>query len=258
LCTTFPWLGRKLVFAIFQIPKKKKSNASRIEFIAKTNTIYYEQNGKKRALFHWPGTGKKVLLLHGWGSDSGRWKLFAPLLLEQGYDVYAVDAPGHGKSSGIFFNPKAYAESIKPIVEKYKINYLIGHSAGAYTTIYYCSTFVHKLEKIVALAPTYDLNDVINGMKKMLSLNENSIQLLKLEFQHVYGAPIERYRADELAKNIKTEALLIHDEDDKILPITGSDALAASWKNVKYIRTQKLGHGLNNSKIYHSILEFIK
>ncbi len=251
-------MGKKIVFAVFKIPKKKKSNPSRQLFIQNSEASSFNHKGLRIAYFRWRGSGEKILLLHGWGSDSGRWKIFVPLLQEAGYDIHAIDAPAHGKSGGKFFTPKEYAEAISSYIDNNKIVILIGHSAGAYTTIYYSSNFTHQLNKLVALAPTFDLNDVIIGMKEMLKLNDQSISLLKEEFQNVYGAPIENFRADVLAKNISTDALLIHDEDDDILPVNGSKILASTWDTVEYIQTSKLGHGLNNKKLYMRIINFLK
>jgi pimeloyl-ACP methyl ester carboxylesterase len=46
-----------------------------------------------------PGSGPKVLCLHGLGARADRWKTTLPALAAQGYDAYAIDLPGHGFAS---------------------------------------------------------------------------------------------------------------------------------------------------------------
>ncbi|MGL4242085.1 MAG: alpha/beta hydrolase, partial [Beijerinckiaceae bacterium] len=41
-----------------------------------------------------------VLLVHGWTGRAAFMQAFAPPLLKEGYDVIALDLPGHGLSSG--------------------------------------------------------------------------------------------------------------------------------------------------------------
>ena len=46
------------------------------------------------------GTGKPIVLVHGWAMHSGIWRDFA-LQLAQNYQVTCIDMPGHGRSGKI-------------------------------------------------------------------------------------------------------------------------------------------------------------
>ncbi|MEO0403239.1 MAG: alpha/beta fold hydrolase [Bacteroidota bacterium] len=48
--------------------------------------------------YHWPGEGKKVLLVHGWEGQTGNFAELIPRLQAVNYDVHAFDAPGHGNT----------------------------------------------------------------------------------------------------------------------------------------------------------------
>ena len=41
-----------------------------------------------------------MLLMHGWGSRAGRFRLFVPQLQQRGFRVVAFDGPGHGRTGG--------------------------------------------------------------------------------------------------------------------------------------------------------------
>ncbi|MBW7970224.1 alpha/beta hydrolase [Bradyrhizobium sp. BR 10289] len=82
------------------------------------------------------GTGRNVMLLHGWTAESNDWCWQLPLL-ESRYRTVAVDLRGHGRSeiaaSG-GYNPADYVADIERLI---KDNFggerfvLIGHSMGA-------------------------------------------------------------------------------------------------------------------------------
>ncbi len=46
-----------------------------------------------------PVTGRPVLCLHGWGVHSYLWRSTMPALASDGCRVFAIDLPGHGRSS---------------------------------------------------------------------------------------------------------------------------------------------------------------
>ncbi|UUZ64794.1 alpha/beta hydrolase [Polaromonas sp. P1-6] len=83
------------------------------------------------------GTGKNVMLLHGWTCDSHDWSWQLPVLEEGKYRVVAVDLRGHGRSevmpSGAYA-PADYVADIESLIStKYPGQKFIvmGHSMGA-------------------------------------------------------------------------------------------------------------------------------
>ena len=82
------------------------------------------------------GTGKNVLLLHGWTCDSHDWSWQLPAL-ESKYRVVAVDLRGHGRSevmpSGAYMPADYVADIEQLLTSKYPGQKFIvmGHSMGA-------------------------------------------------------------------------------------------------------------------------------
>ena len=66
-------------------------------------------NGHEIQRYHWKGSGKKVLLLHGWESNTHRWRNLIRSLKTQDFDIHAIDAPAHGYSSGTYHYLTNYA-----------------------------------------------------------------------------------------------------------------------------------------------------
>lgn len=85
---------------------------------------------------HWPaqsGPLGSIALLHGVMSSAGSWWKVAPALAERGWDVTAVDLPGHGDGP----RPSSPPDPVGALVEgtlgalPEHVDILVGHSLGA-------------------------------------------------------------------------------------------------------------------------------
>jgi pimeloyl-ACP methyl ester carboxylesterase len=258
LSTLAPRLIGELIFHFFSKPLQKLGfTPLRKKFLNRSNKNITKIEDHQIAHYHWPNSGPAVLLLHGWESNSGRWKSLVDELLAEKYSVYAFDAPAHGFSSGKRATPILYAKIADYFVKKYDIKHLIGHSFGGYTVIYYGYDFKHSLESITALAPTNSIRDVVNGMKKALRLTPQTITAFDGVFKKHYGDSPDAFDAAEFAKSIQTRGFIVHDEYDLVLPVSGSQKISNAWKNSLFMKTEGLGHRLVSKKLDQKILQFI-
>lgn len=98
------------------------------------------------------GSGKKVVLLHGWG---GRADSFLPVFnyLASKFEVYAIDFPGFGQSSlpSKAWGVGDYTDMLNKLFDKLNIEKasLIGHSFGGRVSIMFSALYPEKVEKVV-------------------------------------------------------------------------------------------------------------
>ena len=94
-----------------------KENSGNIE-------IYYEDHG----------SGKPVVLIHGYPLSGASWEKQLPVLLDAGYRVITYDRRGFGKSSqpSSGYNYDTFAEDLHKLITKLKLNdfTLVGFSMG--------------------------------------------------------------------------------------------------------------------------------
>lgn len=88
-----------------------------------------------------PGSGPKVLCLHGLGARADRWRTTLPALATQGYDAYAIDLPGHGfatKGAQIPASIPALADFVSKFCDAmgWMDLHLIGTSLGGHIAAY--------------------------------------------------------------------------------------------------------------------------
>ncbi|MDZ7725964.1 MAG: alpha/beta hydrolase [Candidatus Campbellbacteria bacterium] len=97
-----------------------------------------------------------IVLVHGsWGS-SAMWMGYTQSLSEKGWDVYALDLRGHGKSEGDVAGTtmKDYVSDIRQIVSEYDLEdpVVIGHSMGGLVTLMYARDY--DASAVVAIDPS--------------------------------------------------------------------------------------------------------
>src|SRR5690606_27264544 len=136
-----------------------------------TETETFHHTDHHFQTYVWKGNETKILLVHGWESNSSRWKKTLPHLQKSGSTIIAIDAPAHGQSSGREFNVPLYAEFMNKAVEEYQPTIIIGHASGAAACDYLRYLFPNaSINKMVIRGAASDLKTLIDNYVSMLSL----------------------------------------------------------------------------------------
>ena len=209
-------------------------------------------------MYTWEGNENKILLVHGWESNTSRWEQLLKYLRKSGSTIIAIDAPAHGLSSGTEFNIPRYAEFIHIIVEKFHPQVLIGHSLGGATALYYQSHYPnHSIEKMVVLGAPSDLDTILNNYKGMLGLNKKVSNLLENHFIKHFRIKTKEFSGSLFASKIKAKGFLAHDVDDEVVAFKEGEKIAKAWPDAEFVVTKGLGHSLHDDKLYKKIYNFI-
>ncbi len=93
-----------------------------------------------------------IVLVHGFGEDSGIWENIIPSLKEN-YHLIVPDLPGIGQQADMRtegISMESAAEYIKSILDKEKVDtcIMIGHSMGGYITLAFAEKYPEQLKKL--------------------------------------------------------------------------------------------------------------
>jgi pimeloyl-ACP methyl ester carboxylesterase len=107
------------------------------------------------------GSGRPVVLIHGWPLSSGQWEFQIPELLAAGHRVVAYDGRGFGASAKPRggYDTDTLAADLHMLLEHLDLREatLVGFSSGACTAVRYLSRFgnqrVSRLALVSAAAP---------------------------------------------------------------------------------------------------------
>ena len=244
---------------LFSTPRKGKLNSKNEKFLNSAKKEILNYDGLDIATYHWKGNKATILLVHGWESNSARWKNKINQFISQGFDIVAVDAPAHGASGGKLFNALLYSEFINIVAKKHLPEVIIGHSIGGMSAIFFQQKHQLKsIKKIVLLGAPSEFESILKSYIKLLGYNKKIEQHLNKIILKRFGASPGDFSTSRFSENIETKSLIIHDVKDTIIPYSDAKLINKSLKNSTLISTKGLGHSLNNPTVIKNILEFIQ
>lgn len=229
-----------------------------------TDEIELQVSGKRVSGFRWNHPQpKKALILHGFGSAAHKFEEYATLLVAEGYEILAFDAPAHGDSEGITTNAIEYCAMIEKVMEEFgPIDSFIAHSFGGIALSLALEKIPHDANtKVVFIAPATETTSAVDGAFNMLRIKNKQV---RTEFEKlviaISGNDLAWFSMRRAMKNIKASVLWIHDKDDDITPWADAEKVQSdNHSNINFIVTSGLGH----RKIYHDkavkklVIEFL-
>lgn len=245
-------------YKLFSSPRKGKVRPEQEKFLNKAKTTAIKYDSKKIQLYHWKGEGKTVILVHGWDSNTHRWKNLIKHLQKENYNIIAFDGPAHGNSEGKLLNVPLYSKCLDRMLKLYRPEFIIGHSVGAMTIIY--NQFLKQspfVEKLVLLGAPSEMSSIMNDYKRILNLSDKFMIALEAYFKEKFDYNFNEFSISSFAKNIEKKALIIHDKYDKVAPVEAAKAIHKNLKHSTLKITEGAGHSLNKDDIYQEILHYL-
>ncbi|MCG2611189.1 alpha/beta hydrolase [Flavobacterium sp. SM15] len=254
-----PKKAAQIAYKFFSEPREGKLNPNSIPEIlkeAEKETIILENHTIQT--YTWKGNQNKVLLVHGWESNASRWEQFIKELRKSKSTIIALDGPGQGLSSGIEFNIPQYAKHVDALIQKFQPQYIIGHSMGGATCLYYQYKYNNPyLQKMVILGAPSEFEILLNNYKKTISLNEKAFELLKQRFVERFEIHPSDFSGKKFASTFNLKGLIAHDIDDDVVSFDEGKKIAEAWKSAEFIQTKGLGHSLHDELLYQRISSFL-
>lgn len=245
-------------YRLFSSPRAGRFGTGLPGFLEPKKHAVIEHEDHKIQTYRWNGNHKTILLVHGWESNASRWEKFLPFLIDQGYDIVAMDAPAHGLSTGVEFNLPLYAETISRCIEEYRPDFMIGHSIGGAASLLSQHLSPESgLKKMVLLGSPAEMSVILENFKSLLGLSTKSRDLLNAYFVSRFGKGVEAYSAAEYCRNISVPTLLAHDRDDDVVRYDEALKIAKAWPHARLVTTTGLGHSMHDDSLYRDIVEFL-
>ena len=246
-------------FQLFCSPMCSPLKKHQLEFLETGKHQILDFENEKIQTYKWGNGSKKVLLIHGWASNSFRWKNYVPKLIENDFTVYALDAQAHGLSSGKILNVVLYSKIIDLFFKKNeKIDAVISHSIGSFSIIYWLfQNKTNPLKKIVTMGAPQNADNFFAFYKNTLSLTNRTLNIVINQFVKYLEHPPSYFSTASFAKEMDNNCLIIHDKNDDEADFNYSVELNKNWKNSQLILTEGLGHNLKSKELISTIVKYI-
>jgi len=252
-------IGGRHAFYIFCYPFKAKITEKQQQFLDTAHQFKLPVEDFEIQCYRWGNGPKNILFVHGWQSNTYRWKKFIESLSLDQFTIYSFDAPGHGNSGSRIGNVPLFEKSIQKVMDHIgEAESIVSHSIGSFSSLYYINQNPQfQPSKLVTLATPDSIDDFLDYYFSMLKLSKQTRQNFKKYFTHYTQKDLSFFRLENLVNNNKSTGLIIHDEEDKSVTVNYSKKLHNLWPYSKLVITNGLGHKLKSESIVRMVNEFV-
>ncbi|MFZ6777887.1 alpha/beta fold hydrolase [Undibacterium sp. Ji83W] len=247
-----------MILQAFTRPQRLAETEDDRNALAHARPVSIPYAGLELRAWTW-GQGPQVLLLHGWESRASHMAGFVRPLLQAGFSVTALDAPAHGASQGESTNVLDYGKAVVAAAQHLgPLTATIAHSVGSAASLY---AFAHgvQVQASVHLCGPASLTRVFQYAARAGGLDEAARQQLEQMLVASIGAALASMDLERLQDGMRQPALIMHDPEDKEMPYSESQALAAAWPQASLVASAGTGHRriLRTPEIHAAAVSFI-
>jgi pimeloyl-ACP methyl ester carboxylesterase len=190
----------------------------------------------------WGGPGRVVLAQHGWRGRPAQFVRLAAALVPRGYRVVALDAPGHGVSPGQRLSTRILADELRAAADELgDVHAVIGHSFGGAAAGIAVEEGLDAKRVVLVGSPTR-VSALMSGLAVEIGLPARSREILGRLFEAHARRPLAELDLVALGPGVAARAMVVHDEDDDVIPVAQARELVEAWPAARRLYTRGLGH----------------
>ncbi|MDG1331192.1 MAG: alpha/beta hydrolase [Crocinitomicaceae bacterium] len=242
----FPSMFARIAYAKLTHPQVHKLREHEIVTLDKANQQDFDYAGFKIKTYAWNENGSKepLLLIHGWEGQAGNFSDLVEELIEADYRIYAFDGPSHGFSSKGSTSLFEFIELVNVMIQKYEVKNLISHSFGGVATSYVLSAnqALH-IDKYLLFTTPDKFSTRIDFIAESVGVSPKVKRKLIERLEKELDMKVPELNVSDWVKSVNVkEALILHDKNDRTLPIEQSLNVHRNWENSKFETVEGTGH----------------
>lgn len=250
------WLGE-----LFTRPQRFPTPAREQAWLLGARRAFLDVGGGRRvATYTWGREDNPTaLLVHGWAARGSQLGVYAAPLVARGYRVVAFDQPAHGRSSGRRTALPQFADAVEQVAGAIgPVSVAISHSLGCAATNLAVSRGV-PVGRLVHLAPPERVDFFLERAGSHLGFSSGVRRRAMARVEARFGLGVESARGRNLAPRLgHIPLLIVHDSDDRDVPLAEGRALAQAWPAARLTATSGLGHTrvIRDPEVVETVVRF--
>lgn len=253
-----PALAARLAERWFFTPPRRSVMAAAADAFRSADRFELTVDG--RVVVGWvSGSGPAVYLLHGWGSRAMRLAPYAEPLVALGHRVVAFDAPGHGESARGMSSMPEFARTLRAVIERHgPACAVIAHSLGASASTL-AASWGSEVGRFALLAPAADPAAFADAFAAALRARPDVMARARANSERRLQFRWSDLDVRALASRMQAPALVVHDEEDDVVPFGDGASIAASWPGARLLATRGLGHRavVDDGRVVAEVVRFV-
>ncbi|WP_332323684.1 alpha/beta fold hydrolase [Burkholderia contaminans] len=225
--------------------------------------ISIEGNADIDRAYYWAGGESRVLLVHGWGTDSSSMLSFVKPMQTLGFSVATFDAPAHGRSPGKHTTMTQFTGATGAVLDAIEgAHVVIAHSLGSIAAISALAERSRRasLRCIVLIAPTGGLTEVLERWaSRDMAFPRPVVDRIYAELQLRNGVPVSHWDILARGASLDVPVLVVHDPADSVVPYCEAQRVVAGLREATLRPAPGAGHGriLSDARVREQVREFV-
>ena len=211
--------------------------------------------------YQWGRGSKKILLVHGWEGHAGNFAALIERLIKADYTVLSFDGPSHGASSQGKTSSFEFTDLVASLIRDYRPNALVSHSFGSVASIIALGKNPDvSIDHYIGITVPNKLRERLEEIARFLGLPYKIVTKLVAQLEATHDIKVDEINVEDYApKSSVKKALLIHDTNDRVLPVEKSREVAHKWPEAQLIEVTGTGHYkiLGAEKVLDKVMDFL-
>ena len=205
------------------------------------------------------GQGPVVLLVHGFEGNRAQFAAIVSALVERGFSAVALDVPAHGESAGDELTAVKFIAAIERTLARLApVHAVIGHSLGAAMSLY---SVAHAggANRVALISAPSSLKRELIRFAVAVGLSERGTAAFIASVEAHVGRPATDFDVRRIAGKVDLPLLLVHDQDDRQVPVLESARNAHALPGAELMVTRGLGHNrlLADPVVVRAVVDFV-
>lgn len=183
-----------------------------------------------------------VVLVHGWEGRGSQLSAYAESLVRRGFRVVTFDGPGHGDAPDA---DSSFVDLARALVSLSLFigpaHAVIAHSVGGAAALL-ATRFGFTAERFALIAPPVSPERFVRGFSQALGLADEVRDAMFARLEEHYELRVPELDVRKDAATVSGSILVVHDTDDRAVPLSDGKAIADTAKDGRFFATSGLGH----------------
>lgn len=245
ISTLFPTFMSNFAYRQLTNPQIKKLRPNEQVVLEKADKKWVKFRDFTIQTYKWGDPkNEPILLIHGWEGQAGNFSDLIEKLVDKNFYVIAFDGPSHGFSSQGKTSLFEFSDLVGELIKKYNCKKLVSHSFGGVATI---NTLANnptvEIDKFVLLTTPDKFSQRIDAVVQQTGITQKVKNQLIERLEREMNITVKSIGVSSFVKSIKVEkALIIHDKNDRVVPLAQSQNICRNWKNCTLKVIEGTGH----------------
>ncbi len=205
------------------------------------------------------GEGPAVLLVHGFEGNRAQFAAIIGALVERGFAAVALDVPAHGESTGNELTAVKFIAAIERTLARLgPAHAVVGHSMGGAMSLFSVARTGGASRVALVSAPS-SLKRELQRFARAVGLSKRGTAAFIASVERHVGRPAADFDVRLIAGKVALPLLLIHDQDDRRVPVVEAARAAHVLVGAELMVTHGLGHNrlLADPTVVTAIVDFV-